>query len=67
MLADALRSHGIACAVTVEKTLAEKAVKGLRRTDAEIKRTLGSLGKTLGGTWRADEKAACAAAWLTLS
>jgi hypothetical protein len=66
VLADALRSHGITCVVAVEKTLAEKAVKGLRRTDAEIKRTLASLGKTLGGTWRAAEKAACAAAWMAL-
>lgn len=67
VLADALRSHGIACDVTVEKTLAATAVKGLGRTDAEIKRTLASLGKTLGGTWRAYEKEACTAAWLVLS
>jgi hypothetical protein len=66
VLLDALRSHGITCVVAVEKTLAETAVKGLRRTDAEIKRTLASLGKTLGGTWRANEKAACAAAWMAL-
>jgi hypothetical protein len=66
VLADTLRSQGITCEVIVEKTLAEKAVQGLRRTDAEIKRTLGAFGKTLGGTWRADEKAACTAAWLVL-
>ena len=67
VLLDALRPHGITCDVTVEKTLAEQAMKGLRRTDAEIKQTLASLGKTLGGTWRAEEKAACPAAWLALS
>ena len=43
------------------------AVKGLRRTDAAIARTVEALGKTLGGTWRAEEKAACTAAWLALS
>jgi hypothetical protein len=67
VLLDALQPHGITCDVTVEKTLAEKAVKGLRRTDAEIKHTILSLGKTLGGTWRAEEKTACTAAWLALT
>jgi hypothetical protein len=67
VLEDALRTDAIDCDVIVEKTLAEKAAKGLRRTDAEIRRTLASLGKTLGGTWRAEEKAACTAAWLALS
>ena len=66
VLAAALRTHGINCDVIVDKTLAEKAVKGLRRTNAEITRTVAALGKVLGGTWRADEKAACTAAWLAL-
>jgi hypothetical protein len=66
VLLDALRPHGISCDVIVEKTLAEKAVKELCRTDAEITHTLASLGKTLGGTWRAEEKTACTAAWLAL-
>jgi hypothetical protein len=67
VLADALRSHGIACDVTVEKTLADKAVKALHRREDELRRTLAALGKSLGGAWRADEKAACAAAWLVLA
>ena len=67
VLADVLRPHGLACDVIVEKTLAEQAVKGLCRTDAEIKRMVATLGKTLGGPWRAEEKAACTAAWLALS
>jgi hypothetical protein len=67
VLSDALRPHGIACDVIVDRTLAERAVKSLRRTDAEIKRRVGALGKALGGPWRAEEKAACAAAWLILT
>ena len=67
VLADALESHGIACEVFVEKMLAEKAVTGLRRKGPEIARTVAALGKTLGGPWRADDKAACTAAWLLLS
>ena len=66
VLADALRAHGIDCDVIVDKALPEQAVKGLRRTSGEITRTVASLGKTIGGTWRADDKAACTAAWLSL-
>jgi hypothetical protein len=63
---DALRSHGIACDVIVEKQLADRAVSGLRRSDGEIKQTLAKFGKTIGGRWRAEEKAAAIAAWLAL-
>ena len=66
-LAGALGPHGIACDVIVEKTLAKEAVKALRRPDAGIKRTVAAIGKTLGGRWRAEEKAACTAAWMALS
>ena len=66
VLEEALRPHGIACDVIVEKTMAGAAAARLRRSNAAIKRTVGGLGKALGGTWRADEKAACAAAWMAL-
>ena len=67
VLESALRSHGIACEVIVEKQLAATAAAGLERRDAEIRKVLAGFGKSLGGPWRADEKAACAAAWLALS
>ena len=67
VLADALRAQGIACEVTVDKVLAQMAVKKLRRTDAAIGRAIAALGKTAGGPWRADAKAACTAAWMALS
>jgi hypothetical protein len=63
---DALAAHGIACDVIVEKQLAAKALAGLGRTDAEIKQALAAFGKTIGGPWRAEEKAATTAAWLAL-
>ena len=66
VLEEALRPHGIACDVIVEKTMAGTAATRLRRSNAAIKRTVDGLGKALGGTWRADEKAACAAAWMAL-
>ena len=66
VLSDALRSHGVECDVIVQKQLAAKAVARLRRSDGEIKRVLMAFGKTLGGPWRADEKAASTAAWIAL-
>ena len=66
VLADALASRRIACDVIVEKTLREIAIKRLRRADAGITKTLTSLGKTVGGPWRAEERAACIAAWMAL-
>ena len=67
VLADALSAHGIACDVIVDKTLAKASAQGLRRTDAAIARAVAALGKAHGGTWRAEEKAACTAAWLALA
>jgi hypothetical protein len=66
VLADALRAHGVECDVIVQKQLATKAAAGLRRSDGEITRVLAAFGKTLGGPWRADEKAASTAAWMAL-
>jgi hypothetical protein len=66
VLADALRAHGIDCEVIVEKALAARAVEDLRRPQRDLARTVAALGKALGGPWRAEEKAACVAAWLML-
>ena len=64
---EALRSHGIACDVIVEKQLAAKAAAQLRLRAGEITQTVAALGKSIGGPWRADEKAAATAAWLALT
>jgi hypothetical protein len=66
VVADALRSHGIACEVIVEKQLASKATAALPCRGTGFARTLASFGKTIGGSWRADDKAAATAAWLVL-
>ena len=67
VLEDALRSHGIACDVIVEKHLATQATTDLRRTPGSIARAVAIFGNALGGPWRADEKAAATAAWLALT
>ena len=66
VVADALESHGIRCDVIVEKQLAASASAGLGRSDGDIKKALAAFGKTIGGPWRAEEKAAATAAWLAL-
>lgn len=66
VLEAALQAHGISCDVIVEKQLAARAASRLNRGDAEIRSVIASLGHALGGPWRADEKAASAAAWLAL-
>ena len=67
VLADALRAHGIACDVIVEKQLAARAVADLKRRDDDIRSAVAAFGKALGGRWRAEEKAASAAAWIALA
>jgi len=67
VLESALRAHNIACEVIVEKQLAARAAASLQRRDAEIRKVLAGFGKSLVGPWRADEKAAAAAAWLALA
>jgi len=66
VLADALDARTIACDVIVEKTLGAESAKALKRTNAQITRTLGEFGRALGGPWRAEEKAAATAAWMVL-
>jgi hypothetical protein len=66
VLEEALRSHGVGCDVIVEKQLAAKAAADLGRQNTDIARAIAGFGRTLGGAWRADEKAACVAAWLAL-
>ena len=67
VLEAALRGHGIACSVVVEKTLGAQALKTLGRSDGQIRKTVGALGSGLQGPWRAEEKAAATAAWMVLS
>jgi hypothetical protein len=66
VLEDALRGRDIACDVIVDKQLGARAAKDLGRPPAAIARTVAAFGKAIGGPWRADEKAAATAAWLTL-
>jgi len=67
VLEDALRAHGIESDIIVDKQLSARATKDLGRPPSGIARTMAAFGKVLGGPWRADEKAAATAAWLSLA
>lgn len=65
-LEDALRKHEISCNVLLEKTAYTTASQALRKSPAEAKRTIASLGESHEGSWRAEEKLAALAAWIAL-
>jgi hypothetical protein len=62
----ALRKHEISCNVLLEKTAYTTASEALRKSPAEAKRTIASLGESREGSWRAEEKLAALAAWTAL-
>lgn len=66
VLERALRDLGVTCSVHVEKSVAETARAALHQTDAGIRRTLEAFGRSLGKPWRAEEKSAATAAWMSL-
>jgi len=66
VLKEALAEHAVDCDVIVDKQLGARAAKELARPASAVARTVASFGKTLGGRWRAEEKAAATAAWLAL-
>lgn len=66
VLQRALESHGVRCTTIVEKQLPEQAAHALRRSEAEIRRLVGGLGRAVGGPWRAEQKAAATGAWMML-
>jgi len=66
-LEDAFRAKGIPCAVLVEKTAYATAATSLRKSPAEAKRIAANLGDLHDGPWRAEEKLAALASWMSLA
>jgi hypothetical protein len=66
VLEESLAAHAVDCDVIVDKQLASHAAKELGRPASAVAQVVASFGKTLGGRWRAEEKAAAMAAWLAL-
>ena len=62
----ALQSRGIQCAIFIERDTYAAASKLLGQSHTQIQRTLVHLGRSVNGPWRADQKLAALAAWITL-
>ncbi|HEY7292371.1 MAG TPA: hypothetical protein VH583_21210 [Vicinamibacterales bacterium] len=63
----ALAGKGIDASVIVERELRDSARARLRISDRQLDQRLDAFGKALGRPWRADEKAAALAAWMSLA
>ena len=62
----ALQSRGIQCAIFNERDTYAAASKLLGQSRTQIQRTLAHLGRSVNGPWRADQKLAALAAWMSL-
>ena len=65
-LETALQSHGIQCAIFIERDTYVTASNVLRQSRTHIQRTLAHLSRSVNGPWRADQKLAALAAWMSL-
>ena len=65
-LVDSIKTHGVTATVFVEREIYGQATDALRKSTEEIKRFLIALGRGTQGPWRAEEKLATLAAWMTL-
>ena len=65
-LKDALESRGIRCSICRERDIYATASKLLRQSPTQIKSSLANLGDSVSGPWRADQKLAALAAWMSL-
>ena len=65
-LAAALQSRGIRCAIFTERDAYAIAAKSLGRSAVQIKRALLDFGDATSGPWRAEQKLAALAAWMSL-
>ena len=62
----ALQSCGIQCAIFIERDAYPTASNLLGQSRTQIQRTLAHLGRSVDGPWRADQKLAALAAWMSL-
>jgi hypothetical protein len=67
ILQRALEAKSLSCSVFVERDIYRMAAALLALPEVELKRALAGLGPSLGGPWRAEEKLAALAAWMTLA
>jgi len=65
-LETALRSQGVHCSVFTERNAYAEAANILGQSPERIKRAIADLGRSQKSPWRADQKMAALAAWVSL-
>jgi hypothetical protein len=63
----ALERCDVSCLAVLERDVFARAATHLGRAAAELRQAVTRLGRSRGGRWRAEEKAAATAAWLVLA
>jgi hypothetical protein len=66
VLEDAARGCRLPCIALVEREAYKKAADVLRRTPAQLQKAVSEMGAPVGRPWRAEEKLATLAAWVSL-
>lgn len=66
-LVDAADAHGLQCTILTERQAYAEAALLLERREEELKRAVADLGRTVDGSWKAEEKLAALAAWVALA
>ena len=66
ILEGALQARGIQCAVFIERDMYAIASKILQQSLPQIRRTITDFGRFVSGPWRADQKLAALAGWMSL-
>jgi hypothetical protein len=61
-----LSKRGVKCSVWRDRDLFGIAGERLRRTEGALKSAVADLGRSVPGSWRAEQKAAALAAWIVL-
>ena len=62
-LEQALKAHGIQTCIILERDAYATVAARLKRSINEVRRTVQDLGRTIEGSWRAEQKLAAVAAW----
>jgi len=62
----ALRSQGVRCSILTERNAYAEAANILGQSPEHIKLAIAELGRSIKGPWRADQKMAALAAWVSL-
>src|SRR4051812_19640597 len=64
---EACATSNLPCSVWRNRDLLTAAGGALRHSEREVRSAVTALGRTVGGPWRAEQKAAAVAAWLVLA